>query len=869
MTVSMPGRTGPTARVGLMTALLLVAVLTPSRSEPQPQAQRPDAVLFRIIVLESADAARLVRDRIAGGGNFVALAHELSVDASASNGGLVGPVAIEDLREELRTALQGLGVGELSPVVPVAGGFAVLKVVPGRAAEPAVATVTAGARLAPMGSFTSQPGGVKYASDVSGYTDTVLSLRSVEGRLQAAEDLPTFCELRQNLVTTAQALVAEALADERGRAATDPIDRAQAYYLEAQLHSFQGEMDQAIEAFEQAGRIAAAEATEQLPLLSITEALGIAHLHKAEMENGVFHAPGERCLLSGRPGRGFENTPDVVEAIGYFVRYLEEKPDELEVRWLLNVAHMYAGTYPDGVPPAHLIPPEAFASAEDAGRFVDVAEEAGLVSVSRAGGLIVDDFDNDGRLDVVTSSLDSCAPMQFFRRTEAGPFDERASAAGLAGQLGGLNIVQTDYDNDGNLDILVLRGAWETPQRKSLLRNNGDGTFTDVTVASGLATLTSTQAAVWVDTDNDGWLDLFVGSETGPAQLFHNSGDGTFEDVASRAGVDRTGFNKGVTAADYDNDGWPDLYVSNLGGTNFLYRNNGDGTFTELGAGAGAPGPGQGFPTWFFDYDNDGYPDLFVASYVTSVDETARAFLKLPRNGSTLKLYRNLRDGSFEDVTRDVGLDTSLMVMGANFGDIDNAGFLDLYLGTGNPSYGSITGSRLFRNSDGRAFVDVTISSGTGELHKGHGIGFADLDHDGDEEIVFEVGGATPADAHAMRLFENPGHGRDWLSLKLVGVKTNRAAIGARITVTVDGAGGRRSIHRTVTSGGSFGASPLQQHIGLGTGAGNVEVEIWWPTSDTRQRFSQVGPNQYLEITEFAETYRRLERPPLPLGPAN
>jgi hypothetical protein len=144
-------------------------------------------------------------------------------------------------------------------------------------------------------------------------------------------------------------------------------------------------------------------------------------------------------------------------------------------------------------------------------------------------------------------------------------------------------------------------------------------------------------------------------------------------------------------------------------------------------------------------------------------------------------------------------------------------------------------------------------------------VAYADLDHDGDEEIVFEVGGATPADAHALRLFENPGHGRDWITLKLVGVKTNRAAIGARITVRVDGAGGRRSIHRTVTSGGSFGASPLQQHIGLGADARNVEVEIWWPTSNTRQRFSQVGKNQYVEITELAESYRTLQRPPLPL----
>jgi tetratricopeptide (TPR) repeat protein len=855
-------------RVGLLAAALLITALVPVRSQPQRAAQSPqDAILFRIIVVESADAARRVLDQLAAGENFVALARRLSVDPSATNGGLVGPVAISDLRAELRGVIAGLRAGELSGVVPLPTGFAILKIAPPEDAPPPGAVASIGASLAPMGSFVSPlaaSGGVKYVFDVSGYSETVLTLRNVDRRLEAAQSLPTFCKVRKDLFTTTQELVAKAVSGEGRLVAIDPSDRAQTYFLKAQLHSFEGKMGLAIEAFEEARRIAVAAAPEQR--LKIDEALGIAHLHKAEMENGVFHAPGERCLLSSRPAAALANTADVVKAIDYFMRYLKEKPDEFEVRWLLNLAHMFAGTYPDKVPRAYLIPPAAFESAEDVGRFVDVAPRSGLVSFSEAGGVIVDDFDNDGRLDVVTSSLESCEPMRLFQRSSDGLFRDRTAKSGLEDQLGGLNIVQTDYNNDGNLDILVLRGGWETPQRKSLLRNNGNGTFTDVTVASGLTkALTGTQAAVWVDIDNDGWLDLFAGNESGPAQLFRNKRDGTFEDVAEKAGVNRTAFNKGVSAADYDNDGWPDLYVSNLGGTNFLYRNNRDGTFTELGRGAGVPGPGQGFPTWFFDYDNDGNPDLFVASYVTSVDEVARAYLKLPRNANTLKLYRNLGDGSFQDVTRQVGLDRVLMVMGANFGDIDNDGFLDLYLGTGNPSYGALVPSLLLRNRDGKSFVDVTSSSGTGELHKGHGVAFADLDHDGDEEIVFEVGGATPGDAHALRLFENPGHHNDWIALKLVGVKTNRAAIGARITVTVDAAAGRRTIHRTVGSGGSFGASPLQQHIGVGAGVRSVDVEIWWPTSNTRQRFSKVGTNQFLEITEFAENYKLLQRPTLPL----
>src|SRR5262249_7167099 len=248
-----------------------------------------------------------------------------------------------------------------------------------------------------------------------------------------------------------------------------------------------------------------------------------------------------------------------------------------------------------------------------------------------------------------------------------------------------------------------------------------NGTFTDVTIASGLALpLTSTQAAVWTDIDNDGFVDLFVGNESAPAQLFRNNHDGTFTDIAATAGVDRTAFIKSVTAIDYDNDGWPDLYVSNLSGDSFLYHNNHDRTFTELGRALGVPGSGKGFVTWAFDYDNDGWDDLFATSYFTSADETARTYLKLPHSATTLKLYKNLGGGNFRDVTSEVGLDKVFMPMGANFGDVDNDGFLDIFLGMGNPSYASLAPSVLLRNHGGTSFVDISASSGTSELHKGH-----------------------------------------------------------------------------------------------------------------------------------------------------
>ncbi len=183
-------------------------------------------------------------------------------------------------------------------------------------------------------------------------------------------------------------------------------------------------------------------------------------------------------------------------------------------------------------------------------------------------------------------------------------------------------------------------------------------------------------------------------------------------------------------------------------------------------------------------------------------------------------------------MTAEVGLDRIFDPMGSNFGDIDNDGFLDIYLGTGTPAYGDIVPNVLFHNQGGKRFIDVTASSGTGELHKGHGVAFADLENRGHEDIVAEIGGAVPGDRHALRVFRNPGNNNDWINLKLVGAKSNRAAIGARVKLTVENQGeGQRFIYRTVGSGGSFGGSPLQQHIGLGKNADFVNVEIWWPDS--------------------------------------
>jgi hypothetical protein len=469
------------------------------------------------------------------------------------------------------------------------------------------------------------------------------------------------------------------------------------------------------------------------------------------------------------------------------------------------------------------------------------------------------------------SSQDVCDPLRYFHNNGDGTFSDWTDRAGLSDQLGGLNIVAGDYNNDGCTDILVLRGGWEFPQRKSLLRNNCNGTFTDVTVTSGLEeSISSTQTAVWADIDNDGYLDLFIGNENSPSQLFHNKKDGTFEEIGHAAGIDQTGFTKGVTAADYDGDGFVDFYVTNNNGVNFLYHNNGNRTFTELARQAGVQGPVFSFSTWFFDYDNDGWPDLFVTGYMNSVHEALKTYVKQPFNAETLKLYRNKHDGTFEDVTAAVGLDKVFMPMGTNFGDIDNDGYLDIYLGMGSPSYTALLPHALLRNDGGKSFVDITQSSGTGELHKGHGIVFADLERRGHEDILAEIGGAVPGDKHAMRVFKNPGSRNDWLNIRLVGQSTNRSAVGAQIKATLrNGQGGRRSICRVVGQTSSFGGNPLEQHIGLGYDASDISLDVYWPATKTRQHFVGVTKNQYIEIQEFASGYTRRSLQSVPNKKAN
>jgi tetratricopeptide (TPR) repeat protein len=589
--------------------------------------------------------------------------------------------------------------------------------------------------------------------------------------------------------------------------------------------------------------------------------LGVAYLRLGETQNCIHHRTSESCLLPIRGSGVHSQQGGARRAISYFSVLLKENPDHLTARWLLNIAYMSVGEYPAGVPKRFLIPPEAFKSEEDFPKFENIASDVGLDIVGLAGGAIADDFDGDGLLDIVVSDWDSAGQIRYFRNKGDGTFSEQTADAGLTGLYGGLYIVQADYDNDGDLDILVPRGAWlEAAGRhpKSLLRNDGHGHFRDVTFEAGLGEVHyPSQIAAWADYDNDGDLDLFAGNEKFPSQLFKNNG-GIFTDVARQAGVENNRFAKGAVWGDYNNDRFPDLYVSNMEDLNRLYRNNRDGTFTDVAPQLGVTKPLRSFPTWFWDFNNDGVLDLFVASYHPDVRHVAADYLGLPHEGEPACLYQGDGKGGFREVAASQNLTRVAHTMGSNFGDLDNDGYPDFYLGTGYPAYEALMPNLLFRNRGGTGFSNVTTAANVGHLQKGHGVSFADLDNDGDQDIFSKVGGSLAGDVYTSALFQNPGFGHHWLTIKLVGKQSNRSAIGARIRAEINESGKQHSIYKWVNTGGSFGANPLRQEIGLGKATVIETLEIFWPTTGKAQHFRNVPADQFVEITEGESQYRKL-----------
>ena len=266
-----------------------------------------------------------------------------------------------------------------------------------------------------------------------------------------------------------------------------------------------------------------------------------------------------------------------------------------------------------------------------------------------------------------------------------------------------------------------------------------------------------------------------------------------------------------------------------------------------------------------WDFDNDGRLDIYAAGYAAQTADLAREATGVAHAAELPRLYRNLGDGTFADVTATQGLDRIMYAMGSNYGDVDGDGWLDFLVGTGDPDLRQLMPNRMFRNL-GDGFVEVTGAGGFGHLDKGHGVSFVDIDNDGDTDVHIQLGGANEGDVSPNALYENPGFGNRWIALTLEGGRANRPGIGARITLAVDGPDGPRRIHRSASTGGSFGANPLRQEIGLGRAHRIASLEIRWPGSGTVDRLTDLELDQAYRIREGTGVAEPLIRPTIRLG---
>ena len=603
---------------------------------------------------------------------------------------------------------------------------------------------------------------------------------------------------------------------------------------------------------------------------------GMLRLRMGELKNCLENHNADSCIFPLSKKAVHADKFWTLQAIEDFQKALVLDPGNIHLRWLLNVAHMAAGSYPAKVPKKLLVPKKTLRGEAAFARFRDLAAEAGLHTKSMGGGgAMLEDLDGDGLLDAILGSRLPCLEMLVYRNEGNGKF---SPWNGFSDQRWVTNVAQADVNNDGKIDLYLSRGGWfgniypSARAKNTLLVNQGGGQFVDESAKYSIDQRKSFNvSAQWVDFDLDGWVDLFVCNENRTVDLFRNRGGKGFEEVAGKLGLRNQGICKGSAWADVNGDGYPDVVMANYGSENRFFLNEGGTKFREQKISGLNQDPTLAFSAFFFDYDNDGRPDLFLGGYNRDVEVWLYSFLGLPQKKpfDTHHLFRNTSEGnevSFEDVTKSVGLDMPALSMGSNFGDLDNDGFLDIFTGTGSISYGDLVPNQVFRNRAGQRFEEVTSAGGFGNLQKGHGASFGDVNRDGRAEIFVNFGGSFGGDAFFPALYAGPSFGADWLNLSLEGKESNRAAIGAVVEVRVKNGKKVRSLFRTVGATSSFGGNPLELLIGLGKGAIVESVTVRWPRKGAIPvKFSNISKNGHWKIVE-GEGARRLERKPFTLG---
>ena len=531
------------------------------------------------------------------------------------------------------------------------------------------------------------------------------------------------------------------------------------------------------------------------------------------------------------------------------------------------------------------------------GKFIDITSASGVrfqhlashtpkkyLLETMGSGVALFDYDNDGRLDIF---LINGAPLadptsrgtipqksgakywnRLFHQKSDGIFEDVTEKAGLQGVGYGMGVAVGDYDNDGFEDLYVTAYGGNR-----LYHNNADGTFTDVTEKAGVGGSGWSTSAAWIDLDNDGLLDLVVlryvvwdfddiycGEHREGYRaychpdyfraitplVFHNDGNGRFSDVTQKSGISKPGKGLGITLADYDRDGRTDLFIANDSMPEFLYHNDGNGHFSEtaLMAGVAVDVNGRtfaGMGTEFADYNNDGRPDIFV-------DDLANQMYAI---------FQNNGDGTFTYTTYDTDLGRISMLhsgWGVRFLDYDNDGWKDVIIAQGHDldtiqlSYPQLRYREplmLLRN-DGKRFVDVSAESGTvfQQAWVGRGLASGDLDNDGRVDIV-----VTTNDGPAYVVRNETNTNNHWLTLNLVGHRSNRDAIGAEVKVTTS----QGAQYATVSTAASYlSSSDKRVHFGLGSESVAQSIEIHWP-SGIVQTLKNVSADRILQVDEPAQ----------------
>jgi hypothetical protein len=526
-----------------------------------------------------------------------------------------------------------------------------------------------------------------------------------------------------------------------------------------------------------------------------------------------------------------------------------------------------------------VLAPRGQAGRQDLPRLVDVTRQAGITFVhnvgdddmdniieSNAAGCAFFDYNGDGLLDIYLVNgayVEGISGVRgrhnrdkltnvLYRNNGDGTFTDVTAQAGVGDKGMGMGVSVADYDNDGDEDLFVTNYGPNV-----LYRNNGNGTFTNVTRDAGLENDLSGIGSTWLDYDLDGKLDLYVGNylqydpsyqyyyaaqrfpgplayHGQPDVLYHNNGDGTFTDVTRKAGVyNPEGRAMGVTSADIDDDGRQDIFVPNDAMPNYLYHNNGDGTFTDIAVQSGTAFSERGDATSsmsgeFGDIDLDGRIDIVVPDMAYSA------------------VYMNRGGGLFEDRSAALGVAAACgqyTSWSGNFFDFDHDGYGDLFITNGAPHRMVGEEALLLRNDRGRRFVNVSHLLGPDfqEKFMGRGSAVGDYDNDGDMDVLVTDLGERP------RLLRNDGgNRRSWVMVRLVGTTSNRDGIGARVRVT---AGGRTQMRLRVSSSGYLSQGDPRLHFGLGDVARIDKIEVRWP-SGTLQTLEDQRPNQVITVTE-------------------